>query len=156
MQRIVIFSYLFLITACTHVDNVETKVLNEYLIEVGKSEILTANQVFIVVPLFSGCHSCESEILSFAKSNIDLKNIFYILSMHEKNSKHFNMLKASEFANSMPINFITEFKDLAMKKDMVFTESKIYFVENGNVFKTVKLTAINIKEELIALKEYLK
>ena len=156
MQRIVIFSYLFLITACTHVDNVETKVFNEYLIEVGKSELLKAENVFIVVPLFSGCHSCESEILSFSRANRNLKSVFYILSMHEKNSKHFNMLKASEFNNSIPANFIIDFKDLAMKKDMVFTESKIYFVENGNVVKTIKLTAINIKEELIALKEYLK
>jgi len=109
----------------------------------------------IIVPLFSGCMSCEHQVLSYYKANTELRRISYVFSMNHSKKKEFEAFINKEFNGEIPLNFITDFEDLALKLDLTFTQPKIYYLSKEEIIRVTELTAINIDKEFKYLSNFL-
>lgn len=156
MNRILTFIMLSIVTIACSSSNDEqlTTKVSEYLKVVGRPDLKFDNgRIFIVCPLFSGCHSCEKHILEFYKENNSMENIYYVFSMNSSSESLFRDLLREEFSGEMPDKFIIDFNNLAMKADMIFNESRIYHCGGSGIVESKPLTAANIEEELKKLKD---
>lgn len=150
MNKIILASLLFL-TACYTELNQKTINLKKYLRDSGRDERILAD-VYVLVPLFSSCHSCESKVIEFLKNDSISGKCQFIFSMHPSRQLEFKALINEQFDGNVPANLCYDFYDAASKLDLTFAETRLFYCGEKEIKTIVDLTAVNIDQELEKLK----
>lgn len=155
MIRAFLYLVIFVFSSCNRDANSEEFNLKAYLDQTQQGHRLVSGAYF-VVPLFSGCHSCEETIITFLKNDPLSKKCRFILSMHQSRKVEFENLVKEHFNGHIPSNVLFDFQDGALKFDLVFAVSKLFYIHNGHVRDSKELTALNIDTEIKNLRVYLR